>query len=123
MSTEDYDPPPAPPGLPTGVAYLGEMQTWSTRMLLRDADRRHQELRAVLAAGEAQRVGWLARIWDHLPQRLQSPVAFGAVYLLLQLGGALVERVTGRPVPQPTAPITGTVTIDPNSPSLTGNVP
>lgn len=121
--SEDYDPPPAPPGLPPGVAYLGEMQAWSTRMLLRDAERRHQELRAALAADEAERTGWLARIWARLPGSVQTSLSLGAVYLVLQLGGALVERVTGRPVPQPTAPIVGTVTVDPGAPSLTGAAP
>lgn len=104
----DYEPPPAPPGVSPDTAYLGQVYGSGTRAILRDSRKRHIEIKAALKEDDRERgpgiSGWLAGTFGKLPVAVQTSLAFGMTYLLLQAGGALLERVTGRPVPQPTMP-------------------
>jgi hypothetical protein len=94
-----YDPPPPPPGVSPDARYLGECYAHGTRAVLRAIGKEREQPPTPGLAG------WLSARLGALPQPVQTSLALGAVYLVLQLGGALYERLAGHPPPQPTQPV------------------
>ncbi len=104
-----YDPPPAPPGVSVDMQYLAAVHAHGTRAIIEDNRRRTSRLVRELRADPERGPGlggWLAARLGKLPAPLQTSLALGAMYLLMQLGGALYEGLTGRAPPQPTQPVT-----------------
>ena len=102
MDDDEFEAPPAAPGLSEDIVYLGEMQAWSTRQILRAIrnpdGRRHRPAEPGVG-------GWVAKRLALLPSSVQTALVLSGTYLLLQLGGAAYEAVTGRAPPQPTQPV------------------
>ena len=110
----DYDPPPVPPGVSVDTAYLGLVYASGTRAVLRDAHRRHGELKGLLLSGGGHvhrrsndgpgLQSWMAKRLGLLPNGIQTGLVLTGCWLGLQLAGALYERLVGHPPPQVTVP-------------------
>lgn len=93
-----YDAPPAPPGVSADIKYLAKVHAHGTRAIIRELRNEREDDDGVS--------NWLARQLGKLHPTVQASLAMGAVYLVLQLGGAVYEHLTGHAPPQPTQPVT-----------------
>lgn len=109
-----YDPPPVPLGVSVDTQYMAKVFAHGTSAVIRDNQRRTarlvRELRSEAKTGEPGVSSWLARTLGKLPASVQSALALGAMYLLMQVGGAVFERLTGHAPPQPTQPVADVTT-------------
>ena len=109
-----YDAPPAPPGVSADTRYMAQVYAHGTKAIIVDNRRRTSRLVRELRT-EAKDAGpgvssWLARTLGKLPASVQSALALGTMYLVMQLGGAVFERLTGHAPPQPTQPVSEAAT-------------
>lgn len=66
MDSGDFDPPPIPVGISPDVRLQLEMQTWSTKVLVRDGQRRTREIRDAMERHEERAEARKAEVLDRV---------------------------------------------------------
>ncbi len=96
----EYEPPPDAPGLSDEIRHLSAMQAWSTRQILRAIARDDADVPAGPGLG-----AWAASTLKRVPLSVQIGMVLSSFYMVLQLGSAAYEGITGRAPPQNTQPV------------------